>query len=266
MSGLLSRIVSDKLDHVAEAKQQGPLADLEAQIRHLPRPRGFRAALTAAVDAGRPALIAEIKKASPSAGLIRPDFDPAGLARDYAEGGAACLSVLTDRPYFQGDDAYVGRAKAACPLPALRKDFLIDPYQVAEARAIGADAVLIILAILDDGLAGELISAAEHWGLDALVEVHDRAERDRALALQARLIGINNRNLDTLTVDLATSVALAADTPGTVELVAESGLKTPADLAQCRAAGIHRFLVGEHLMRQTDLAAATRSLLSEPAP
>ncbi|MGF1607015.1 MAG: indole-3-glycerol phosphate synthase TrpC [Rhodothalassiaceae bacterium] len=261
-AGVLTRIIADKQAHVARASEIVPLGEREAQARRAPAPRGFKAALAAARAAGRYGLIAEIKKASPSAGLIRADFRPAELARAYARGGATCLSVLTDTAYFQGEDAYLDEAHQACSLPVLRKDFTIDPYQVVEARAIGADAVLLILAVLDDAQAGELLALTRRWEMDALVEVHDAAERDRALALGAELIGINNRNLDTLKVDLQTSVTLAQDVPAAVHLVAESGFSTPADLARCAQAGITSFLVGESLMRQDDVAAATEALLA----
>jgi indole-3-glycerol phosphate synthase len=262
VSDILARIIADKRSHVAGCKRERPLASLEADAKAAEPPRGFAAALAERVAAGGFGLIAEIKRASPSHGLIRADFDPATLAHAYRNGGATCLSVLTDRPYFQGDDRFVAEAKAACPLPVLRKDFMIDPYQIVESRAIGADCVLLILGCLDDGLARELAAAARENGLDILVEVHDEAELDRALALPGDLIGVNNRNLTTLTVDLATSERLAARTPKDRALVAESGLQGHADLLRMARSGIRRFLVGESLMRQPDVAAATAMLLS----
>ncbi|MBM3582977.1 MAG: indole-3-glycerol phosphate synthase TrpC [Alphaproteobacteria bacterium] len=261
MADVLTQIIADKRVEVAARKARRPLAALMDAARSAPAPRGFAAHLTTAAQAGF-ALIAEIKKASPSHGLIRADCVPSALARAYRAGGAACLSILTDTPYFQGEDGHVAEARAAVPLPILRKDFTIDPYQVVEARLIGADGVLVILAAMDDRLAAELLACARDFALDVLVEVHDEAELARALALGAPLLGINNRNLKTLAVDLATSerlAALAGDHPG---LVAESGLKTHDDLVRLARHGIRRFLVGESLMRQADVAAATRALLA----
>lgn len=262
MSDVLERIIRDKRDHVAACRRTVPLATLEQQAAVAPPPRGFRAALTRAVAVAGTGLIAEIKQASPSKGLIRKDFDPPTLAVAYADGGATCLSVLTDRPYFQGADADLQAARTAVDLPVLRKDFIIDPYQVAETRALGADCLLLIMAAVDDALARDLAATATGYGLDVLVEVHDGAELDRALALGNPLVGINNRNLKTLDIDLATTETLASRVPADRLLVAESGLYHPADLDRMRAVGAHCFLIGESLMRQPDVAAATRALIS----
>ncbi len=255
MSDKLQEIVTTKRGHVA-ARKAAPIE------RPTPStPRGFRAALDAKVAAGGFGLIAEVKKASPSKGLIRADFDPPTHARAYADGGAACLSVLTDEPYFQGHDEYLVAARASVSLPCLRKDFMVDPWQVAEARALGADAILIIVAALEDGAMTEIEDTALDHGMDVLIEVHDEAELERALRLKSRLIGVNNRNLKDFTVDLGTSERLARLAPSGCTLVAESGISTHADLVRLSEHGINCFLVGESLMRQDDVAMATHALL-----
>ncbi|MCW8969941.1 MAG: indole-3-glycerol phosphate synthase TrpC [Rhodospirillales bacterium] len=265
MSDVLERICADKRDHVEACKTNHPLSAVEADARRATPTRGFADALKSSVSGGRYGLIAEIKRASPSKGLIREDFDPAALAGAYERGGASCLSVLTDIPYFQGSDEFLVQARNAVTLPVLRKDFMIDLYQVAEARALGADCILLIMAALEDSLANELLAAAHSWRMDVLVEVHDEAEMERALRLDATLIGVNNRNLKTLAVDLATTERLAAMMPDDRTLVCESGLNTPDDLARMARVGANCFLVGESLMRQADVEAATRKLL-EKAP
>ena len=267
MADVLAEICLVKREHVAARKREVPLRALEARLPEQAPPRGFVRALRAEVARGRPALIAEIKRASPSRGLIRADFDPPGLARAYARGGAACLSVLTDGPYFQGADRYLTEARAAVDLPCLRKDFTLDPYQVVEARAIGADAVLLIMAALDAAGAKELLACALGLGMDVLVEVHDGVELDRALRLDgAELIGINNRNLKSLRVDLNTTVELARRVPDGRLLVCESGIHGHADLQRMRAAGAHVFLVGESLMRRPRVDLATAELLGLEVP
>ena len=260
MSDVLARICRDKKNHVASAKKRRSLAELESDIRARVPPVGFAAALARGAATGF-GLIAEIKKASPSAGLIRQDFDPPAIARAYRDAGAACLSVLTDAPWFQGCDDHLSEAKEASGLPCLRKDFMVDPYQVVEARAIGADCILVILAAVDDPLAAELVACANDHGLDVLVEVHDRDELERALWLDTKLVGINNRNLKTLSVDLRTTQCLAPLVPSDRGVVCESGLKSHDDLVRMNRIGVKRFLAGEHLMRQGDIVAATRDLL-----
>jgi len=261
MSDVLARIAAYKRDEVEARKATLRPGDIEERAARALPPRGFRRALEAASRPGRLALIAEIKKASPSKGLIREDFDPARLARAYERGGAACLSVLTDAPSFQGSEAHLKAARAACDLPCLRKDFLVDPWQVAESRALGADCILVILALVDDAVAAEMLSQARRYGMGALVEVHDEAEMARAGALRAELVGINNRDLRTFEVDLAVTERLAPQAPRNARLVTESGIATPADAARMAAAGATAMLVGESLMRQADVESATRTLL-----
>ena len=262
MSDILNQIAAYKREEVASRKAARPLASMEAAAREASDPRGFRAALERAHGPGRLALIAEIKKASPSKGLIRADFDPPALARAYERGGAACLSVLTDEPSFQGADRYLTEARTVTALPCLRKEFLVDPWQVAESRALGADAILVILSMVDDALASDLMEAARAHGMDVLVETHDAAEMARAVALKADLIGVNNRDLRTFEVDLAITEQLAVAAPSQALLVTESGIFTPNDAARLERSGARAMLVGESLMRQADVALATRALLA----
>ncbi|MDR3441022.1 indole-3-glycerol phosphate synthase TrpC [Telmatospirillum sp.] len=263
MNDILARICADKRRHLDEVKPKRSLAELRTAATDQPPPRGFATALTRAARTGY-GLIAEIKKASPSAGLIRADFDPAALARAYAAGGATCLSVLTDTPYFQGQDRFLAAARDAVALPVLRKDFMIDPWQIAESRVLGADCVLVIMACLSDDQAREMEDAAIEFGMDVLIEVHDERELERALRLRSSLIGVNNRNLKIMRTDIATTERLAAMLPEGRVLIAESGLKTADDLARMARVGARRFLIGESLMRQPDVTQATLTLLANP--
>ncbi|MDP3631634.1 indole-3-glycerol phosphate synthase TrpC [Phenylobacterium sp.] len=262
MSDILDKIAAYKRVEVAERKALRTVEQVEAAAARASAPRGFRVALERAHAPGRLALIAEIKKASPSKGLIREDFDPPSLAKAYEAGGAACLSVLTDTPSFQGADSFLTAARDACALPCLRKEFLVDPWQVAESRALGADAILVIMAMIDDSTAGDLMAEAARFGMDALVEVHDEAEMARAGDLGATLVGVNNRDLRSFSIDLAITERLAALAPANALLVTESGIFTAADAARLERSGASAMLVGESLMRQADVAAGARALLA----
>jgi indole-3-glycerol phosphate synthase len=260
VSDILARILATKRDEVAAGKRARPPQEIAAAARAMPPPRDFAGALRAKIDAGQPAVIAEIKKASPSRGVLRPDFDPASIAASYARGGAACLSVLTDREYFQGAPEYLAAAREASGLPALRKDFIVDDWQIAEARALGADAILLIVAALDPGELDALAALAREYGMAVLPEVHDAAELDRALALDTPLVGINNRNLRTFDVALATTLELLPRIPRDRVVVAESGILARSDAALLREHGVGAFLVGEAFMRAEDPGAALARL------
>lgn len=266
MTDILAKICADKLEHIASCKAKVPESVLRERIKTQEKPRGFKQALIKKIAQDKPALIAEIKKASPSRGLIRADFSPAALAKAYEVGGADCLSVLTDIPYFQGTDEYLVATRNSVFLPVLRKDFMLDSYQITEARALNADCILLIMAALSDAQAQELETAASELGMDTLVEVHNREELERALAInpnnQGKIIGINNRNLKTFEVSLATSEELIKLIPPEYVGVCESGIFTPADISRMRVCGLHAFLVGESLMRQADVTQATKNLLS----
>ena len=260
MSDILDRILARKVVEITERSARVPMTELVARVADLPDTRGFAAAIEAKIEAGLPAVIAEVKKASPSKGVIRVDFDPAAIAQSYERAGAACLSVLTDADFFQGSEAYLREARAACALPVLRKDFTIDPYQVYEARAMGADCILLIVAALDDEALLELSLLAAELDLDVLVEVHDEEELERALEVPAPLIGVNNRNLRTFEVSLDTSLKLRERAPADRLLVSESGIATIEDIARLRGAGIDAFLVGETFMRAADPGMALTQL------
>jgi indole-3-glycerol phosphate synthase len=259
-SDILTQIVSTKAEEVINAQVARPFGVVDAAARAMPPARGFERALRAKIAAGRPAVIAEVKKASPSKGVLREAFDPPAIAASYECAGAACLSVLTDRPFFQGDPDYLVAARNACTLPALRKEFIIDPYQIAESRALGADAILLIVAALEDPQMADLEAAARELGMDVLVEVHDGAELDRALRLKTPLIGINNRNLRNFSVTLDTTINLLPRVPADRLVVTESGILVQRDVARMRARGVHAFLVGEAFMRAPDPGAALTAL------
>ncbi|MEJ7670700.1 MAG: indole-3-glycerol phosphate synthase TrpC [Casimicrobiaceae bacterium] len=259
-SDILARIVTAKAQEVIAAQVATPFAAIDAQARAASQPRGFERALRATIAAVKPAVIAEIKKASPSKGVLREAFDPPVIAASFERAGATCLSVLTDKPFFQGDAQYLVAARAACSLPVLRKEFIVDDYQVAESRALGADAILLIVAALEDAQMSALEASAHAYGMDVLVEVHDRAELDRALRLETALVGINNRNLRTFSITLDTTLHLLAHVPPERLVVTESGIVTPRDVALLRARGVHAFLVGEALMRAPDPGSALTSL------
>ena len=262
MHDVLKRILARKQEEVAERRERVSLFELKARLSGAPPVRGFADSVEAKLRAGLPAVIAEVKKASPSKGVIRPDFDPAAIARSYEAGGAACLSVLTDIDFFQGSDAYLQQARAACALPVLRKDFVVDAWQLHEARMLGADCVLLIAAALDDVQLAEFAFIADELGMDVLVEVHDLDELERALPIPARLLGINNRNLRTFEVSLQNTLDLKDMVPADRVLVTESGILAPADVALMRGAGVHAFLVGEAFMRQPDPGTALRDLFA----
>lgn len=263
MSDILAKICDDKRDYVAHCKKRKDISVLEVMAKQADPTRGFIKSLNDKVAQGKYGLIAEVKKASPSKGLIRADFDPVSIAKAYEAGGAACMSVLTDQPYFQGADDYLVIARNAVSLPVLRKDFMVDPYQVTEARALGADCILIIMAAISDDLAAELEEKANSYGMDCLIEVHDEEEMERALKLKSNLIGVNNRNLKTMEISLTTTERLSTMVPSDKTLVCESGIFTPEDLSRMSKVNANCFLVGESLMRKEDVEAATKELLAQ---